>query len=109
MSDAKPLVPDQKTLIPESLLHDYLWHYIPVHMRRHVRDYLLHGYEPGHFLSAVLKNDFMEACSRADTINLHNLPGYVQFLFNGPPPASYGSPENFAAWIKAGKKLRGQQ
>lgn len=40
---------------------------------------------PGGFLSAVLKNDLMAACSRADKTNKRVLPIYASFIYNKLP------------------------
>ena len=42
-------------------------------------------YELGHFLTAVVENDFGKACGRADKINLKALGLYALFLFNVAP------------------------
>ncbi len=39
----------------------------------------------GHFLTAVIKNDFMEACGTADKTNSLVLPLYATFLYNCTP------------------------
>ncbi|RLC36449.1 hypothetical protein DRH29_04570 [candidate division Kazan bacterium] len=39
----------------------------------------------GHFLTAVLKNDFIEACCRADSTNKMLLSMYALFLYNNVP------------------------
>lgn len=39
----------------------------------------------GHFLTAVLKNDFMEICGQADDANRKVLPLYAKFLYNIVP------------------------
>jgi len=48
-----------------------------------------HGIIPrsglGHFLSAIIQNDFIEACGRADSTNKLVLPVYSNFLFNVVP------------------------
>jgi len=38
-------------------------------------------YSPGGFITAVLKNNFTEACLRADDINRKNLYLYALFLY----------------------------
>jgi len=43
------------------------------------------GYEPGHFLSSVLRNNFMSACTSADSTNSKVLPLYAKFLYNCVP------------------------
>jgi hypothetical protein len=64
--------------------------------------YITHGIEPGSFLSAVLTNDLMGALGRADDQNVRLLREYGMILYNDSPSGCYGSPERFAAWIKAG-------
>lgn len=39
----------------------------------------------GDFLTAVLKNDLMEACGRADDTNRKVLSLYVKFIYNNLP------------------------
>lgn len=43
------------------------------------------NYPIGHFLSAILENDFMKACARADNTNARVLPIYAKFLYNIAP------------------------
>lgn len=56
------------------LHHIYLW-YIGV----------LKPYHLGRFLTAILRNDFMDACGRADSTNAQVLPIYAKFLYNYMP------------------------
>jgi len=39
----------------------------------------------GHFLTAVIQNDLVEACGRADSTNRLVLPLYATFLYNCVP------------------------
>lgn len=61
--------------------------------------YIEHGHPVGDFLTAVLCNDLMEACGRADDENMANLPAYCAFMYNEMPPASFGSRGKVAAWL----------
>ena len=74
---------------------------IPEHMAQGLDLYINEGIEPGSFLMAVLCNDLMEACGRADHINIRNLPAYCGYLYNEAPPQCFGSPAKVEAWIKA--------
>lgn len=78
------------------------YHLIPAHMHQAIRDYVLHGYQPGSFLTALLSNDFMEAAARADEDNARCLKGWAQFFYNYVPNGCYRSPEAVAAWIAGG-------
>ena len=39
----------------------------------------------GHFLTAIVENNLMEACGRADTANTLCLPIYAMYLYNYAP------------------------
>jgi hypothetical protein len=71
---------------------------IPKNMHGGILRYVEHGILPGDFLRAVISNDLREACSRADDINLHNLPAYVSFFYNNTPGSCWGSREKMMAW-----------
>ena len=73
---------------------------IPEYMMGGLERYINHGIAPGGFLTAVLENDLKEAVSRADDINMINIPAYVGYLYNEAPSGCYGSPEKVKAWIE---------
>lgn len=74
--------------------------FIPVeYMLEPVQLYIEHGIQPGHFLTALFSNDFMEACKRADDSNAAALYKWAKFIYSQMPIGSYGSPDKFAAWI----------
>lgn len=74
-------------------------HFIPEHMVEGLDLYINHGIEPGSFLMAVLCNDLMESCARADHVNIHALPAFCGYLYNHAPPQCYGSRQKVQAWI----------
>ena len=78
------------------------WSLIPERMIGGMRRYLEHGIPPGDFLTAILSNDLREACMRADEENQRLIFAYVKFLYNYAPAGSWGSPQNYNAWIKLG-------
>jgi hypothetical protein len=63
--------------------------------------YLNDHIRPGSFLSAVLGNDLREAMGCADDENTASLQAIVAYLYNEAPFGSWGSPENFTAWLEA--------
>lgn len=73
---------------------------LPEHMQDAMRLYMERGIEPGSFLAAVLCNDFMGAIGHADSINAVRLRDYAIWLHNYAPPASFGSREKYAAWVR---------
>lgn len=75
---------------------------IPIYMREGLIHYVVNGYRPGHFLSAVISNDLKEACTRADDENRYRIYDYIFFLYNYAPMGCFGSKENFEAWLAIG-------
>ena len=45
----------------------------------------LPGYDLDPFMVAVVKNDFVRACGKADDVNGRVLPLYAKFLYNNLP------------------------
>jgi hypothetical protein len=56
-------------------------------------------YSVGDFLTAVLRNDLVEACGRADDVNCRLLPEIVRFCYCALPGNSWGSPEKVKDWL----------
>ena len=74
---------------------------VPVpHMAGGMRRYFERGIPPGSFSKALLSNDLRETFARADADNAACIREWVQWLYNNAPSGSWGSPENFANWIK---------
>jgi hypothetical protein len=63
--------------------------------------YLEHGIMPGHFGEALLCNDFMEMCRRADENNQQAFFEWGRWLYNYAPSGSYGSPEAVRDYVKS--------
>ena len=77
---------------------------LPLHIRDGVKRYIEHGARPGHFLTAVIRNNLSETVGRADDVNLGRLHDIVSFFYNEAPGPCWGSPEKMAAWMKARKE-----
>lgn len=56
-----------------------------------IENYLMHGLEPGGFLTAVLANDLYLAVGRADHWNKDRLPEIVSVVVYKMPNISWGS------------------
>lgn len=56
---------------------------------------------PGSFLTAVLSNDLLEACRRADERNRVALYWIVGWLHDNAPALSWGSAETVSNWLAA--------
>lgn len=74
---------------------------IPERMCEAINRYLVYHIEPGHFLRAVLENDLLKACQRADEENLRILHVYIGYLYNHAPSLAWGSPEAVEKWLKS--------
>ncbi len=81
---------------------------LPEHMRDGARNYVERGQPAGHFLTAVLENDFVEACCRADPENGAALRTWALWVHNETPHNCHGSRDIVAKWIESGG-LAGQQ
>ena len=75
--------------------------HIPDSIRDDIVEYVLNGIPPGDFVRAVLENNFVEACGRADNINGANLRAIAKYCYMEIPMKSWGSPERVKAWIRA--------
>lgn len=73
---------------------------VPEHMHDGIVLYLLHGYQPGSFMTAVLENDLKEACMRADDENRRAIYQHVAFLYNYAPSNAWGSPARVADYMQ---------
>ena len=74
---------------------------IPPHLHSGLRMYLVHGYHPGHFLTAVLMNDLTGAVARADDDSIRGLAAVVRFLWNYAPSWCWGSEERVKDYLAA--------
>lgn len=65
--------------------------------------YAVHRVPLGDFLTAVVSNNLMGACGRADEGNMRNLPAFCAYLYNEMPSGSFMSKEAYEAWLSGGK------
>ena len=75
---------------------------IPDYMHGGLIRYFDSHIQPGHFLTAVLSNDLMEAFSRADLTNRDAMHGYTMWLYNYAPgraSGAWGSAKAVEEWI----------
>lgn len=74
-------------------------HLIPPYMWGGIERYMVNRIAPGHFLTALLSNDLIEAFARADDENAANMQRYCRFLYNYAPRGTYGSPAAVREWL----------
>ena len=75
---------------------------LPEHMQGGARRYIEHGIAPGHFLTAVLENNFVRAFMCADETNTARMRDWADWLYNDAPGGCHGSRDRVEAWIEAG-------
>lgn len=73
---------------------------IPLRMHGGLIRWIMHGVQPGHFLTAILQNDLRESINRADHENRDLLVAYIKFLYNDAPSNCWGSKEKMEAWAQ---------
>jgi hypothetical protein len=72
---------------------------VPPKLLNALRAYAIHHSEVGHFLTAVLSNDLVEAFGRADIGSRLALNDIVTYVVNAFPSDCWGSKEKVAAWL----------
>lgn len=84
------------------------WSYndVPSHTQEAFEDYILRGYPPGSFITAVLCNDLVGAVHRADHVNKEYLVNIVKWMFNVPPRECWGSQKAVTEWLADKDKIR---
>ena len=75
---------------------------IPPYMLNSVINYLMHGTEPGGFLTAVICNKLVQSFGKADENNAACMRDWADILYNVFPSEAWGNEEKFNAWIKDG-------
>ena len=75
---------------------------LPEHCREGLYRYIVYGMKPGNFLTAVISNNFVDAVSMADHVNLPRLKDYAIFLVADAPSGCWGSEAQVAYWISTG-------
>lgn len=69
-------------------------------IREALDEYGKEGRPLGDFLQAVIANDFIEACARADMDNVRALAAIGCYVYNELPSACWGSRACYAAWLE---------
>lgn len=72
---------------------------LPDHMEESLRLWINHGRQPGHFLTACIENDLVNAAHRADSLaTVSVLPVIMGWMYNEAPSPCWGSREKRLAW-----------
>lgn len=74
---------------------------IPENTKETIDQFVLTGRPMGHFVTAVMENNLMEAFGRADEFNLSAMRDIVSYLYNEVPSGAWGSPVKVRLWQEA--------
>ena len=89
------------------LLHSFSRWEVPQEYSQHVYDYLVNGFDPGSFYTAVFANDFMSAVIRSHPGNrIDTLKGLAGWIYNTMPNAAWGSYDRVQTWLKMSDEQR---
>jgi hypothetical protein len=72
--------------------------YIPSHTQESIENYLIRGYNPGGFVTAILTGDLFRAVAVADVANRHAIWHITKWITLYAPPGSWGSADTVRAW-----------
>lgn len=79
--------------------NDEVYHVIKESTIQTLLNYVLHRFQPGGFVTAVLVNDLMESIGRADKENRETLPAICTYIYNELPANCWGSYEIVTQWL----------
>jgi len=71
----------------------------PIHILDAITDYADNHTPHGHFVTAALQNDLLNAIFHADADSLAGLKDIVRFIHWEIPSASHGSVKKVNAWL----------
>jgi len=80
------------------------WRKVPEHLYAGLRNYVLFGVPPGHFLKKVICNDLAGAVASGDAYSLAGIAHIVAWLQYAVPDSCHGSPEKYTSWCAKPKE-----
>ena len=83
------------------LLNSFAQYSVPQEYADPLFNYLIYGFNPGSFWTAVLSNDFLNAMARSHPANnINALKNVGCWIINEMPHKAYGSYEKVDEWAK---------
>jgi hypothetical protein len=86
--------------------HGRTWGHVHEDCRDAIFNYLVHGYEPGGFLTAVITNDLRRAACVADFENIERLGHVARFVAHALPEICTGSWNAMSYWMQLSERER---
>jgi hypothetical protein len=84
----------------DDLGYKYSGMVVPPNTQMSIRHYMIHGYEPGVFVSAMLAHEYDKALYNADTYNRQMFWAIAMWIRENLPDEAQGSYDNVNAWCK---------
>lgn len=88
--------------MPDIFVKDIDYSLLPEHMIAGTKRYIEDGVPGGHFLTAILENDFMNTVCNADGVNIKHLKEWAIFLYNKAPASCWGNRKKVREWTEHG-------
>jgi hypothetical protein len=80
--------------------HEYSRDMVPSHAQESIENYLMHGWKPGGFMSAMFAGDLFTAAGSGDQANGPAMQGIARWIMHSAPNGSWGSYEVIENWVK---------
>ena len=75
-------------------------HDVPDHAQEAIENYLMLGFHPGGFISAMLAGDLFTAAGSGDQANGPRMQTIAKWIMHSAPHGSWGSYELIEKWVK---------
>ena len=80
--------------------------YVPEHTQHALENYIIHGLQPGGFVTAVLCNNLIKAASSCDHLNQQYLSDIAKWVFHAAPIGCWGDERTIARWVADTDQIR---
>jgi len=77
---------------------EYARDMVPDHAQESIENYLMFGYHPGGFMTAMLAGDLFTAAGSGDQANGPSMQGIANWIQHSAPHGSWGSEEAVHNW-----------
>jgi hypothetical protein len=79
---------------------------VPEHIQLALEEYIIHGYPPGSFVTAVLCNNLIKAACSCDYLNQQYLIDIAKWVFHAAPIGCWGDERTIARWVADTDQIR---
>lgn len=86
----------------------YMGMEVPDHTRESIENYLVRGWSPGGFVTAMLAMDMQRALCNADTANRQMMWAIGRWIIESCPEQAWGSYEKVQNWVANVDEVRTQ-